>query len=50
MPKEDYAGTVNTIDVKNCYSEGKRAAETIFVSYNKEYGVDMKIARIFKTY
>ncbi len=50
MPKEDYPWSVDTIDVNNSYSEGKRAAETIFMSYHKEYGVDIKIARIFKTY
>jgi len=34
----------------NCYDEGKRIAETIFYEYEKLYGVNIRIARIFNTY
>jgi len=48
--KEDYLGNVNTVGPRSCYDEGKRGAETIFHDYHEEYGLDIKIARIFNTY
>ena len=47
---EDYWGNVNTIGIRSCYDEGKRAAETLFSDYRRQYGVNTKIARIFNTY
>lgn len=47
---ESYWGNVNTIGPRSCYDEGKRAAETLFSDYQQQYGVDIKIARIFNTY
>ncbi len=47
---EDYWGNVNPIGVRSCYDEGKRCAETLFVNYNKQNNVRIKIARIFNTY
>ena len=47
---ESYVGSVNPIGPRACYDEGKRAAETLFFSYHNQYGVDIKIARIFNTY
>ena len=47
---EDYWGNVNPIGPRSCYDEGKRAAETLFMDYRMQYGVDTKIARIFNTY
>ncbi len=47
---EEYWGNVNTIGARSCYDEGKRAAETLFFDYHKQYGVDIKIVRIFNTY
>jgi len=47
---EQYWGNVNPIGVRSCYDEGKRAAETLFSDYHREYGVDIRIARIFNTY
>jgi UDP-glucuronate decarboxylase len=47
---EDYNGNVNTLGPRACYDEGKRAAETLFMDYNRMYGVDTKIIRIFNTY
>jgi UDP-glucuronate decarboxylase len=47
---EDYWGNVNPIGVRSCYDEGKRCAETLFFDYYRQYGVDIKVARIFNTY
>jgi len=47
---EDYWGCVNPIGQRGCYDEGKRVAETIFFDFMREYGVDIRIARIFNTY
>lgn len=48
--QEDYFGNVNCIGVRSCYDEGKRVAETLFFDYYKQYGVDIKVIRIFNTY
>jgi UDP-glucuronate decarboxylase len=48
--KEDYWGNVNPVGIRSCYDEGKRAAETLFSDYNRQYKVKTKIARIFNTY
>ncbi len=48
--KEDYWGNVNPIGIRSCYDEGKRAAETLFFDYHRQYGVDIKVVRIFNTY
>jgi UDP-glucuronate decarboxylase len=47
---EGYWGNVNPIGIRSCYDEGKRAAETLFVDYNRQYGTRIRIARIFNTY
>ncbi len=47
---ESYWGHVNPIGARACYDEGKRAAETLFVNYNKQNNVSIKIVRIFNTY
>jgi len=47
---EEYRGNVNCIGVRACYDEGKRCAETLFFDYHREYGVDIKVVRIFNTY
>jgi UDP-glucuronate decarboxylase len=48
--KEDYWGNVNPNGIRSCYDEGKRAAETLFCDYYRQFGVDIRIARIFNTY
>jgi len=48
--KETYKGNVNTLGPRACYDEGKRVAETLCMDYYREYGVDVKIIRIFNTY
>lgn len=47
---EDYRGNVNTIGPRACYDEGKRVAETLFFDYKRQYGVDIRVIRIFNTY
>ena len=47
---ETYWGNVNPIGPRACYDEGKRCAEALAVSYATQYGVDVRIARIFNTY
>ena len=48
--KESYWGNVNPIGTRSCYDEGKRAAETLSADHAREYGTDVRIARIFNTY
>ncbi|OGV59000.1 MAG: NAD-dependent dehydratase [Lentisphaerae bacterium GWF2_52_8] len=47
---EEYWGNVNSIGPRSCYDEGKRCAETLFFDYRKQYGVSIKVVRIFNTY
>ena len=47
---EEYFGNVNTMGARSCYDEGKRVAETLFNDYHLQYGVEIKIIRIFNTY
>ena len=47
---EAYWGNVNPIGIRSCYDEGKRVAETLFFDYHRQYGVDIKVIRIFNTY
>lgn len=48
--KETYRGNVNILGPRACYDEGKRCAETLFMDYYREHGIDIKIIRIFNTY
>ena len=47
---ESYWGNVNPIGIRSCYDEGKRVVETLFFDYARQYGTNIKIARIFNTY
>jgi len=47
---ETYWGNVNPIGIRACYDEGKRCAETLFFDYHRQYGVKIRVARIFNTY
>lgn len=47
---EGYWGRVNPIGVRSCYDEGKRCAETLFFDYQRQHGLDIKVARLFNTY
>ena len=48
--QESYKGDVNSFGSRSCYEEGKRIAETLFFDYQRVFGCDVKIARIFNTY
>ncbi len=48
--KEDYWGNVNPIGIRSCYDEGKRAAESLTLDYHRQYGIDIRVARIFNTF
>ncbi|MFN0193718.1 MAG: UDP-glucuronic acid decarboxylase family protein [Aestuariivirga sp.] len=48
--REDYRGNVNPIGPRACYDEGKRIAETLCFDYRRQFGVDVRVARIFNTY
>jgi dTDP-glucose 4,6-dehydratase len=47
---ETYLGNVDTIGVRAVYDEAKRFAETITMTYRREFDVDTAIIRIFNTY
>ena len=47
---ESYRGAVNPIGPRACYDEGKRAAESLFMDYHRQNGVNIRIVRIFNTY
>lgn len=47
---ESYWGNVNPVGIRSCYDEGKRVAETLFMDYHRQNGVDIRIVRIFNTY
>jgi UDP-glucuronate decarboxylase len=48
--QESYWGNVNPIGIRSCYDEGKRAAETLCFDYKRQYGLDVRVNRIFNTY
>jgi len=47
--EESYWGNVNPIGIRSCYDEGKRAAETLTFDYHRQFGLDIRVARIFNT-
>jgi UDP-glucuronate decarboxylase len=47
---EEYWGKVNPIGIRACYDEGKRAAETLYFDFHRQYQIDIRVARIFNTY
>ena len=47
---EDYHGNVNPVGPRACYDESKRLGETITAEFNRQYGMDTRIVRIFNTY
>ncbi len=47
---EKYVGAVSCTGPRACYDEGKRAAETACFDFNRQYGVEIRVARIFNTY
>lgn len=47
---ESYVGHVNPIGPRSPYDESKRFAETLTMTYHRQFGVDTRIIRIFNTY
>lgn len=47
---ESSFGSMDTLDIHNCYSESKRMAETMCKAFQVQYHVSVKIARIAHTY
>lgn len=47
---EAYAGYVDSTSARSCYPNGKRAAETLCVSYTKQFDLDTVIVRPSHTY
>lgn len=47
---ESYLGNVNTIGPRGCYDEAKRFGEAMSMAYRREYGLEIRIVRIFNTY
>lgn len=49
ISETDY-GYLDTLDPRSCYSEGKRAAETICASFKAQFGIDCKTPRFAHIY
>ncbi|MEM1610502.1 MAG: NAD-dependent epimerase/dehydratase family protein [Sulfolobales archaeon] len=47
---ESYWGRVNHVGVRGPYDESKRFGETLSMAFHRQYGVDIRITRIFNTY
>jgi nucleoside-diphosphate-sugar epimerase len=48
--RETYWGNVNPNGIRSCYDESKRFAEALTAQYQRSYGLDARIVRIFNTY
>lgn len=48
--KEEDLGVYDHLSPRGCYDEGKRFSETCVETYRQFYGIDAKIARIFRSY
>jgi nucleoside-diphosphate-sugar epimerase len=47
---ESYWGNVNPIGPRSVYDEAKRYGEAVTMAYHREFGLDIRILRIFNTY
>lgn len=47
---EDYAGHVSSVGPRACYDESKRLGETLSLVYYQQFGVPVKIVRLFNVY
>jgi len=47
---EGYWGNVNPNGIRSCYDEAKRLGETICGVHARDFGMDVRIVRIFNTY
>ncbi len=49
ISETDY-GYIDLQSVRSCYAESKRMGEQLCIAWNQQYGIPVKIARIFHTY
>ena len=47
---ENDLGIIDTKESRSCYPESKRAAETLCMAYNSQYGIDVNVARLCYVY
>jgi len=47
---ESYEGKVDPLGPRSCYEEGKRFGEALCKAYHDQYGLDVRIARLFNSY
>jgi UDP-glucuronate decarboxylase len=47
---ESYRGNVNTLGIRGCYDEAKRAGEAYCMAYHRQHHLDVRIVRIFNTF
>jgi dTDP-glucose 4,6-dehydratase len=47
---EEYRGNVDSFGPRSCYDESKRYGEALIRAYRDQYGVDVRVARLFNTY
>lgn len=47
---EEYWGNVNCTGIRSCYDEGKRIAETLTFDFHRQFGTEIRVARIFNTH
>src|SRR6267143_5539108 len=47
---ESYEGKVDPLGPRSCYEEGKRFGEALCKAYRDEYGLDVRIGRLFNSY
>ncbi|MDQ5971630.1 MAG: dTDP-glucose 4,6-dehydratase [Patescibacteria group bacterium] len=48
--REEYWGNVNPVGPRSVYDEAKRFQEAITMAYNRQFGLETRIVRIFNTY
>lgn len=47
---EEYWGNVNSVGMRGCYDESKRAAEALTYAYMRQHQINIRVVRIFNTY
>lgn len=48
--EEKDTGAIDQLSPRACYDEGRRFSETMFATYRQVYGLDTRIARVFRTF
>jgi UDP-glucuronate decarboxylase len=47
---ENYFGNVNPVGPRSCYDESKRCGEALAAAWARQYGTEVRIARLFNVY